>query len=590
MKGSKGMIAHITQKHAKTLGLGHINAAYVLEHCVRRELTQQEVQATVDAIKRGLEPISLRVCTYDDKRIPNMDRRMSNTANHTESENTPSITSAGQEFEPPKTGNSCNLHTHQPVPSLPRFLQLCEVIIDHPTRGWCELHCCFCGANAKSIGQGRTGFMHGVSGVQRHLIHKHKHYLDARETSSREFVLDRCVRRELLFQEVQRLQAAFEVGQMPVVMRVHTPEGSIYKTKPIIDSTSYENDTESVDEDLVNNLDEYCNISQLGEVGLHDDVPILAFQADTHSGQKLWFEVHCPFCKGNSLLQGGKLRWLDLQMEMPLHIENQHADELRKMDFSDRTLFVKAFLTRFVPKHCKARLLSEEDVSTICSRQVDIPMKAIDTHPGAIPGFLQFPKTFQMLEGPEFLYPTVVLREDGKWVELRCPECGTNRTGNGSKFLQGAHGFAQHLKLTHHIDYDPFPDGDTLAFKLRWAIEKCSVWAPNVEWSVDEIVNDSRNIEVIKQPASRDDTRANQAITEKKRTQLSSEVTEEDIIHTLQPVAQPGRVNRKKRARFVCEDSEDEFTLENFTLPSDFGRREDSAASGRYRLRPQSNM
>jgi hypothetical protein len=62
------MAGHITHKHAYKLKLGVINVGFVLEHCVRRELQSREVQAIVDSIVQGLEPLASRVFTYADLR------------------------------------------------------------------------------------------------------------------------------------------------------------------------------------------------------------------------------------------------------------------------------------------------------------------------------------------------------------------------------------------------------------------------------------------------------------------------------------------------------------------------------------------
>jgi hypothetical protein len=65
-------------------------------------------------------------------------------------------------------------------------------------------------------------------------------------------------------------------------------------------------------------------------------------------------------------------------------------------------------------------------------------------------------------------YPTIVMRRDGQWVELRCKVCGGNSLANSDKrFAQGVIGFMRHLSRGHGIK-PPIP-----ASRLEWTVKLC---------------------------------------------------------------------------------------------------------------------
>jgi hypothetical protein len=65
-------------------------------------------------------------------------------------------------------------------------------------------------------------------------------------------------------------------------------------------------------------------------------------------------------------------------------------------------------------------------------------------------------------------YPTIVMRRDGQWVELRCDVCGGNSLANSDKrFAQGVVGFVRHLSRGHGIK-PPIPSQ-----RLEWTVKRC---------------------------------------------------------------------------------------------------------------------
>jgi hypothetical protein len=65
-------------------------------------------------------------------------------------------------------------------------------------------------------------------------------------------------------------------------------------------------------------------------------------------------------------------------------------------------------------------------------------------------------------------YPTIVMRRDGQWVELRCDVCKGNSLANSDKrFAQGVIGFVRHLSRGHGIK-PPVP-----STRLEWTVKRC---------------------------------------------------------------------------------------------------------------------
>jgi hypothetical protein len=65
-------------------------------------------------------------------------------------------------------------------------------------------------------------------------------------------------------------------------------------------------------------------------------------------------------------------------------------------------------------------------------------------------------------------YPTIVMRRDGHWVELRCDVCKGNSLANSDKrFAQGVIGFVRHLSRGHGIK-PPNP-----STRLEWTVKRC---------------------------------------------------------------------------------------------------------------------
>jgi hypothetical protein len=65
-------------------------------------------------------------------------------------------------------------------------------------------------------------------------------------------------------------------------------------------------------------------------------------------------------------------------------------------------------------------------------------------------------------------YPTIVMRRDGQWVELRCDVCNGNSLANSDKrFAQGVIGFVRHLSRGHNIK-PPVPSN-----RLEWTVKRC---------------------------------------------------------------------------------------------------------------------
>jgi hypothetical protein len=354
--------------------------------------------------------LATRACTFDDRTALDasytcnnmtghrtMETRQvprANTIRDSEDEGSTGISplkhgDGNQHANSDQQAQSFVLDTKQPTTSTPRYLSVCSVVVEHPKRGWVELCCSLCGANCTP---NPPRFMNGVRGIARHLLHKHKSSFEG----PTEFVLEKCVLRELKEDEVENIQKEFQAGNQPIPFR--------YDTRQV------ETVTEQRKHNTYPSNGQYPRESEVDSV-LGDTIDTL------HNGK---------------------------------------------------------------------------ESGPVISRK-----KAAATQGGAMPDTTYSLKPFQMLED----WPTVVLREDGTWVELRCPECGTNVSQN-DQFIKGAYGFARHLELVHpeSVDHDEFPKGRITTLKSRWAVQRCSTWG-NAEWSLEDIRSRRRNVVKIKEPA-----------------------------------------------------------------------------------------
>jgi hypothetical protein len=438
LKGCKGMAAHISNKHAQKFNLGSIDSAYVLEHCVRRELQITDVQKITEAIEEGLAPIAARVCSFDDRRIDDTRRTADSIAGHTmigTTEFPHEFTVQDSESEvsvgdPPFRANDESRHTQngqhtqnfvldtkQPSRSTARYLSVCPVIVEHSKRGWVELCCSLCGANCMKH---PDRFMSGVRGIARHLSHKHEE--DVKDSTK--FTLDECVLRELQPHEVENIQKEFQSGKQPIPFR--------YSTQQVETFTEQGKQHNHSPIDLTGIIPERDSV--LGDM---TDMPNIEIDSKLAMSQK----------------------------------------------------------------------------------------NAVSTKAGALPDMIDIPKPFQMLDD----WPTVVLREDGQWVELRCPECGTNVAGD--HFLKGAYGFARHLEMAHpeSVDHDGFPSRQRMLLKSRWAVQRCSNW-DNAEWSIDDCYR--RSVVKIKRPAATTQPKKIEKTMRIKRARSSSTSDERGPITT----------------------------------------------------------
>jgi hypothetical protein len=95
-------------------------------------------------------------------------------------------------------------------------------------------------------------------------------------------------------------------------------------------------------------------------------------------------------------------------------------------------------------------------------------------------------------------FSSVVLRDDLKWVDLRCPYCGTNKITGHNKHFQGMKGFLYHMNRSHEFN----PPDPTASWK--WLLDQCTQWSNHPEVDVEKLEMGVHVIPVV--PSTNSDT------------------------------------------------------------------------------------
>jgi hypothetical protein len=384
-------------------------------------------------------------------------------------------------------------------------LPKCPVIIRQAHLGWLELACGICGGNS----QPRHGpFLKGILGMTCHLVHKHSTITTIDRRFDAQFVLQTCVRRRLSIKEVDDISTALAVGSRPIPHRPcssddirdsgqpmdeHSQAGSSALVPTLESAEDTAADRNSAQEQGPSTMGEHPahggtalgveSVLTATSVGNRHDFrqTKIVFEKNCplicHQPTEGTFELCCSFCKGNAsqCLETNSMDFLSGPQGFYSHIRQAHGAELKELGRYNMSL--ETFEQNFIVPNCINRRLSFEEVEQVktagLSGWLQPAKKAV------VSSLTTNDAMFPTLHPENF--PTVVLTRDLKWVELRCPECGTNRVSNRDQKIRGVKGFQQHLTLAHGLR-PPNP-----STKWEWAIEKCTEWTTDPEVDIKQI-------------------------------------------------------------------------------------------------------
>lgn len=404
-----------------------------------------------------------------------------------------------------------------------RFVD-CPVIVHHSQLGWLELRCNVCGGNCQEKSE---KYLLGIAGVRRHLAHKHSKTSNGTRHFDTDYILGNCVRK-LTSAEVDTYAKAIEKGRDPIVKRPCSADGDDFETDrsaPEAKPPQHKQPLKRVREEELKvdglpdllagtlpskrarhgtynsaspatpqsrsakqratrkmNVPQYTR-DQDNESSKASPVKIISepsCPAVCHHPTEGPFILVCPFCKGNAYVspESLKLEFLD-PPKLYSHIRQAHPDALQKANSSGEPMHFSAFQQDYMALHCVNQWLTTEEFENLIKATASgfryspltrVPVKTIvDDHD----------KKFPTLCFEHF--SSVVLREDLKWVDLRCPHCSTNVPRGHKKHFQGIKGFMRHMTRMH--SFDP-PDP---SHSWKWLLDQCTQWSDHPEVDVEKL-------------------------------------------------------------------------------------------------------
>ncbi|QDS68423.1 hypothetical protein FKW77_010790 [Venturia effusa] len=399
----------------------------------------------------------------------------------------------------------------------------CPVIVRHAQLGWLELQCNVCGGNSQEM-DGK--YLLGMAGMGRHLAHRHSKIPTGTRRFGTDYILGKCARR-LTSAEVDAYRKAVKEGRDPIVKRPccagddevttdYSASGagaseakpsrhnrSLKRSRndalivdipsdlstPTLPSKRLRHGTSEGGAGLVreraarrNTIPQHAiDRGNIGVIALPIKIASeLSCPAVCHHPTKGPFILICPFCKGNAFLssQSTTSEFLGPQTLFG-HIRQAHIGALEGHNGTGEPMHLSAFQNEYVASNCVDRWLTAEEYKSIMratasgSRYSPIkrnPVKAVvDDHETKFPTLC-----FEH-------FPSVILREDLRWVDLRCPHCSANTIGSGRKYFQGIKGFMRHITTSHGLSP---PDPST---SWKWLLDQCSEWSTQPEVDLEKL-------------------------------------------------------------------------------------------------------
>lgn len=334
--------------------------------------------------------------------------------------------------------------------------------------GWVELRCPICLANCSDD----LVFFLGIIGIQCHMSKKHEMTPTNKSDFSHKSIVEKGVIRTHSEDIIDKFRAAMANGQDPIErFQGCFPDAAPRNGRSFTQSSHTNRADESVPSSAPgqhSNLDasdqrDANHLTLDGQpILFNDQCGIICFHDDRGS-----FQIFCAICEGNAVKDTttNELKYLRGPLGLYSHLRQAHVNPL----FDTLAEFEKSLLDRTSP-FIKRDLHPEEAdrLSTVTTLQEDVIPKiqvAVNARDS--------PDNFLYLN---LDHPTVVVREDGDWVDLRCPVvgCGANCTSTGRKrkaaYFKGISGLEQHLRKSHDIHA---PAGTA---KWQWLVQECTRW------------------------------------------------------------------------------------------------------------------
>ncbi|KAE9989633.1 hypothetical protein EG327_002434 [Venturia inaequalis] len=414
-----------------------------------------------------------------------------------------------------------------------RFVD-CPVIVRHAQLGWLELWCNICGGNSQKDGK----YLLGIAGLRRHLSHKHSKTSTGTRHFDSDYVLGKCVHK-LTSAEVDTYAKAIEEGRDPITKRPCSADdgelttdlpisevGTSKRRRPFKRSRESELEVDGFPDlltsaALLSKRPRYDTFNS-GSPAVHQArstkeraarksniprptrdhgnegsmaLPVKinsepSCPAICHHPTKGSFILVCPFCKGNAYMSSDspKLEFLDTQT-LYGHMRQAHPDALQEANSSREPMHFSAFQRDYMASHCVDRWLTTKE----CENLIKATSSSFRYSP------LARKVVKAVVDDHDTKFPTlcfehfssVVLRDDLKWVDLRCPHCSTNKLSGHRKHFQGIKGFMNHMTRTH--GFNPPDPGSS----WRWLLDQCTEWSDFPEVDVEKLESGLHIIPVV---------------------------------------------------------------------------------------------
>lgn len=336
--------------------------------------------------------------------------------------------------------------------------------------GWVELHCPICLANCSDS----LAFFSGIAGIQCHMSKKHEKTPINKEYFSHKSIVEKGLLQRHSEDTIEKFKVDISNGQDPITrfqgraMAVtKRTERSLTKVSGMISAEESVLSAESAlskhsNPDARDQRDTSNPILEDQSILVDENYPIICSHYTRGS-----IEIFCAYCKGNAVKDTvtNELTYLSGPLGLYTHLRQVHEDP----SFYTLAVFERGLLDSTSPHIRRDWGLEAAD----SSNTVQISLEEISPMTQVAENTRDSPDKFLYLDVD---HPTIVVREDGKWVDLRCPVvgCGANCTSTGSKrkaaYFKGISGLDQHLRRLHDIHA---PAGTA---KWQWLVQECTKW------------------------------------------------------------------------------------------------------------------
>jgi uncharacterized C2H2 Zn-finger protein len=202
-----------------------------------------------------------------------------------------------------------------------------------------------------------------------------------------------------------------------------------------------------------------------------------------------WVELACYYCGANSASKSnGRPGFLSGFVGMRAHILRNHKSELEGKDVG-----------ALIWEECAVRRLTHASIQNLITGKSGIEVKTGDNVSLAAARKASISENINddknsgrasnEYKGHDYLvpFPTIVMRADRKWVEIRCYICDGNYLPGRKRFLKGSLGLIRHINKAHR--FRGAAGGQKCS--LDWAVNRCTHREVPKE-EIDLIIDDKR--------------------------------------------------------------------------------------------------